>query len=232
MAAAWAFSRGHPALFTLAPVVVFEQIGLGPVLQGAADEPVLPRPRQTDKRRLGALPRGPARAPYLFHQISHAVEACEQLISLGPQPIGVSVHAFDDRLQLVQASELGAEPLVLPGQMFDLVVQHPEELEAFVDPARGVLSLRVHATRSACLSLASLCGADRAGRIAPLVALCIRAMPGGEGLAQEMAGIDASTGRAAGSSYRVVSSGRSWLSGLPVDGPQVCFEGQEIIRVA
>ena len=94
-------------------------------------------------RTLSAHPPA-ARGPELFHHVGHAAKGRQQLISLVPQSIIVLIDARNDRLKLVDPPELGAKALIVLGQVLDLLVQHPEELTAFIEPASDILPLRVH----------------------------------------------------------------------------------------
>ena len=84
----------------------------------------------------------------MFHHVGDAAQGGQRLVSLGPQLVIVLVDACNDRPQLVQASEARAQALVVLGEMFDLLVQHPEKFTPLIQPTRDVLSLRVHGAGS------------------------------------------------------------------------------------
>jgi hypothetical protein len=84
----------------------------------------------------------------VFHHLGDAAQSGQQLVSLGPQLVIVVVDACNDRLQLVQATELSAQALIVLGEVLDLLVQHTEKLTPLIQPTRDVLSLRVHGAGS------------------------------------------------------------------------------------
>jgi hypothetical protein len=124
------------------------------------------------------------RLPEAFHHVGYLAKGRQQLITLGPQLLIVLIDARNDRLELIQTPEFGAKSRIILRQVVDLLVQQGKKLTALIEPARDILSLRVHAVVQAAFPStgANVTGpSGSSSGIAPAFAGCCASAASGAG---------------------------------------------------